>query len=372
MAEEEPPAKVARRNRWDSQGEGETASAAAAANGAAAAALSAAAPLSNSVAAAKELAKEALAKAQRAAEMQRVIQAQMGNLVGAPLGQPAAPKVPTITLDAQGRLLDERGKVIQSTAKPTATVKINQTSRVNPLLQEAAAPDPTTSSFYDPRMALPGQARDQRRKRAFNFVAEGHFSRKADDIRQKAAVEQMLREAQQSSKKAAKEAPAESSSVAAWTPQISTASLERRLAEIPVVEWWDAPLLKERSYAAGGENIMANVVAEAVTHYVEHPVPIEPPSEPPPPPPMPLPLTKKERKKLRTQRRLAAEKEKQDQIRCGLIDPPPPKVKLSNLMQAMKNEAVADPSAIEHRVRAEMAQRIKNHEMRNQARELPP
>ena len=43
-------------------------------------------------------------------------------------------------------------------------------------------------------MALPGQARDQRKKRAFSFVAEGHFSRKGDDLRAKAAVEQMLAE----------------------------------------------------------------------------------------------------------------------------------------------------------------------------------
>ena len=68
--------------------------------------------------------------------------------------------------------------------------------------------------------------------------------------------------------------------------------------------------------------------------YVEHPIPIEPPAEPAQPPPQPMPLTKRERKKLRTQRRLAAEKEKQDQIRCGLMAPPPPKVKISNLMQA--------------------------------------
>lgn len=164
----------------------------------------------------------------------------------------------------------------------------------------------------------------------------------------------------------------ETSSASAWVAPVSMATLERRLNAVPEVEWWDAALLKERSYVPSGETILSNVVTEAISHYVEHPIPIDPPSEPPPPPPMPLPLTKKERKKLRTQRRLAAEKEKQDQIRCGLIDPPPPKIKLANLMQAMKNDAVADPSAMEAKVRAEMAQRIKNHEMRNQARKLTP
>ncbi len=52
-----------------------------------------------------------------------------------------------------------------------------------------------------------------------------------------------------------------------------------------------------------------------ITIYVEHPVPIEPPAEEAPPPPQPLKLTKKELKKLRTQRRVAREKEKQDLIR---------------------------------------------------------
>ena len=77
-------------------------------------------------------------------------------------------------------------------------------------------PDPTSTSYYDPRMALPGQGRDQRKKRAFNFVTEGHFSRKADDLRAKAAVEQMLKDAEKSSRKAAKEACAGAS----WAPLV--------------------------------------------------------------------------------------------------------------------------------------------------------
>ena len=57
--------------------------------------------------------------------------------------------------------------------------------------------------------------------------------------------------------------------------------------------------------------------ASQLTIYIEHPVPIEPPAEAIPPPPQPLKLTKKELKKLRTQRRQAREKEKQDLIRCS-------------------------------------------------------
>jgi len=42
---------------------------------------------------------------------------------------------------------------------------------------------------------------------------------------------------------------------------------------------------------------------------------------------MPLMLTKTERKKIRTQGRVAREKEKQENIKLGLLEPPKPKVK---------------------------------------------
>ena len=74
---EPPPAK--RRNRWDAP----TAPAPAAEPPPAAqAALPSLPLLRSSVQAAKELAKEALAKAQRAADMQKAINAKMGSLVG--------------------------------------------------------------------------------------------------------------------------------------------------------------------------------------------------------------------------------------------------------------------------------------------------
>jgi U4/U6 small nuclear ribonucleoprotein PRP3 len=56
-----------------------------------------------------------------------------------------------------------------------------------------------------------------------------------------------------------------------------------------------------------------------LTRYVEHPVPLEPPDEGPPPAPQPLKLTKRELKKLRTQRRQAREKEKQELMRWVVV-----------------------------------------------------
>lgn len=42
------------------------------------------------------------------------------------------------------------------------------------------------------------------------------------------------------------------------------------------------------------------------------------------------------------------------------------------MMRVLADQAVADPSAIEKKVREQVAQREKNHEMRNLARKLTP
>jgi hypothetical protein len=108
------------------------------------------------------------------------------------------------------------------------------------------------------------------------------------------------------------------------------------------------------------------------TAYVEHPVPIQPLIDANAPRAMPLMLTKKERKRIRRQRRAEREKEKQDKIRLGLLPPPAPKVKISNLMRVLGERAVADPSMVEKEVREQMESRQRNHDMRNLARKLTP
>jgi U4/U6 small nuclear ribonucleoprotein PRP3 len=88
-----------------------------------------------------------------------------------------------------------------------------------------------------------------------------------------------------------------------------------------------------------------------ITIYVEHPEPYEPPAESAPPLPQPLKLTKMEQKKLKTQRRLAKEKGRQEMIRQGLLEPPKPKVKMSNLMKVLGSVAVQDPTRLELEIR---------------------
>lgn len=107
-----------------------------------------------------------------------------------------------------------------------------------------------------------------------------------------------------------------------------------------------------------------------VTIYIQHPIQIEPPQDKHIPPPKPLPLTKKEQKKVRRQRRAEELKEKQAKVRLGLEPPPPPKIKKSNMMRVLGEEAVKDPTAVEARVNKEIRERLENHLKTNEDRKL--
>lgn len=103
---------------------------------------------------------------------------------------------------------------------------------------------------------------------------------------------------------------------------------------------------------------------------MQHPIQLEPPQDKHIPPPKPLPLTKKEQKKVRRQRRAEELKDKQAKIRLGLEPPPPPKIKKSNMMRVLGEEAVKDPTAVEARVNREIRERHEAHLAANEARKL--
>ena len=96
-----------------------------------------------------------------------------------------------------------------------------------------------------------------------------------------------------------------------------------------------------------------------ITNLVEHPVQMKPPTQSDKKVVPTVMLTKKERKKLRRQNRIEALKEEQEKIRLGLLPPPEPKVKISNLMRVLGTEAVQDPTKVEEYVRNQMAKRQK-------------
>ena len=89
------------------------------------------------------------------------------------------------------------------------------------------------------------------------------------------------------------------------------------------MEWWDSFFLHDFSYdAIEQEN---GIKDELISHLVQHPVSLKPPGFKETTPTKDLMLTPKERKKLRRQRRLEVQKEKQEKVALGLIPAPPPK-----------------------------------------------
>ncbi len=88
--------------------------------------------------------------------------------------------------------------------------------------------------------------------------------------------------------------------------------------------------------------------------------------------PMPLKLTKAEQKKMRRRARAEKQREQQERVLLGLDPAPKNRMKISNMMKVLTTEAVQDPTQIEKMVRAEMEERAKAHDARNQERKLTP
>jgi U4/U6 small nuclear ribonucleoprotein PRP3 len=141
-----------------------------------------------------------------------------------------------------------------------------------------------------------------------------------------------------------------------------------RREPIPDVEWWDMPFLRE---VDGQKRAYTEVNVEKITPYIEHPIPIKITAEKEATEAPMMHLTPKERKKLRRLKRQERTQEIRDKIKMGILQPPPPKVKMSNLMRVLGDEAIADPSTVERKVRTQVEQRRKEHEQRNEARKLP-
>ncbi|KAK4789935.1 hypothetical protein SAY86_017239 [Trapa natans] len=288
-------------------------------------------------------------------------------------------KAPVLRLDALGREVDEHGNVVSTTkASNLSTLKVNinkQKKEAFQILKPELDVDPDSNPHFDARMGIDKNKLLRPKKMTFQFVEEGKWSKDAEMMKLKSqfgearAKEQKAKQAQLAKAKAAPDI----------NPNLIEVServiiKEKHKEEIPEVEWWDLPILHFGTYGEVNDGTIGEekLRIEKINIYIEHPRPIDPPAEPAPPPPQPLKLTKKEQKKLRTQRRLAREKERQEMIRQGLIEPPKPKVKMSNLMKVLGSEATQDPTRLEREIRTAAAEREQAHVDRNIARKLTP
>ncbi|XP_024522010.1 protein RDM16 [Selaginella moellendorffii] len=298
---------------------------------------------------------------------------------GVPSAGPKVVKHPVLRLDKQGREIDEHGVVVDNRKSNISTLKVNinkQKKDAFQILHPELEEDPINNPHFDADMGMDRTKLVRQRRNSFQFVEEGRWTKKAEIFRLNnrfgAAKAREIRSKQAALAKAKAEGDINPNLIEV-TERIFKDDKQHQ-DPIPHVEWWDFAVLppQTQSYDEVIDGAEVKFKKEKINIYVEHPVPIEPPAEPAPPPPQPLKLTKKEQKKMRTQRRLAREKERQELIRQGKIEPPKAKVKMSNLMSVLGAEATQDPTRMEHEIRTAAAERERAHTDRNLARKLTP
>jgi U4/U6 small nuclear ribonucleoprotein PRP3 len=219
-----------------------------------------------------------------------------------------------------------------------------------------------TNQYFDASLGAPAIARG-RRKRELIFNEKGKFIAQAAALRRQHGLEQMKKRIAEQARKAGLDEDRSEESF--------------KLVPPPEIEWWDEGLLEGEAYPDFEDDAMAaekklKITTEdsIVTRYIQHPVLLVPPQEKNIPAPKPMFLTKEEQKKKRRQNRQVVLKEKQAKQRLGLEPPEPPKVKKSNLMRVLGEQAVKDPTAVEQRVNREIAERAEKHEQTNLERKL--
>ncbi|KAK9368765.1 pre-mRNA processing factor 3-domain-containing protein [Lipomyces kononenkoae] len=217
--------------------------------------------------------------------------------------------------------------------------------------------DPTKNPYFDPDLEIRPK---ERHRRSLEFNAKGKYIELANELRTQARLEELKKRIQESSKKAGLD------------EELDVADMAMKRDPPPDVEWWDQPLLANRTYEDQDDESQLKLdgTDSVITVYVQHPIPINAPWEKNAPVVKPLYLTKKELKRIRKTDRAESHKDKQDRIRLGLDPAPPPKVKLSNLMSVLTNEAIKDPTLVEARVRREMEERRQKHLQDNLDRKL--
>jgi len=389
-----PAATTRKRRRWDTAEPVGGAAAAASATSAPTPAI----PASASASVAPTPKTDVLTAAQKAAAMQKSIAerlAALKNKLPLPTSTAAAATtaaastlpVPSVTvkeekatedkkpawlplrLDAQGRQIDERGNVIQ--LERPRELLANQKASLDAAAASAAKQPHTKisgriiktegqSKFFDPRMAHgDGKAptNERRARPMLNFVRPGKYVAQAASMR----MRQLEREMAMKPKKEEEEEAQKEAAARAAADAEEQFILKR--VDPPMLEWWDAKILKDNSYES-------ELNDDRITSYIYHPVGVAPLVSDRAPQPAQVLLTKKERRKIKKREKRESLQEKRDRIKLGLDPPPEPKMRIQNLMNVLLNSTVADPSAMEAKVRQQMAERVQGHEEANAARAL--
>lgn len=230
----------------------------------------------------------------------------------------------------------------------------NQLDLAGPSIEDIKA-----NPYFDPSLGPKTATSKGRHSRQLVFNQKGKYIQQAAALRRQAQLEAMKKRIAERSRQAG-------------IDEDLDAEKAFLVPAPPAIEWWDEGLVHGESYDSIDDphNLKIDSDDSIITVYIQHPVLLEPPQEKIIPPAKPMYLTSKEQAKLRRQRRMADLKEQQAKIRLGLEPAPPPKVKKSNLMRVLGEEAVKDPTAVEARVNREIAERAQKHEDMNEGRKL--
>ncbi|GAA6052204.1 hypothetical protein JCM3770_000795 [Rhodotorula araucariae] len=252
-----------------------------------------------------------------------------------------------------------------STTKANARMPVAAPRPATPVAStsDASAEALKESDFFDERLGygsagVVGKSHmgKGRQRATFAFKQQGAFIKKGEALRAEARMEDLKRRILESSQKAGLQSDLE-----------DTAKKVRRPPP-PDIEWWDEAYLPEKDYNAYSAEFLDR--SPLITHLVQHPISISAPQDKIQAEPKPLFLTKKELKKKRRLRRQADLQDKRDRQKMGLLPPDPPKVKISNMMRVLTQEAIADPTKVEAQVRREMVARERKHLKENAERAL--
>lgn len=213
--------------------------------------------------------------------------------------------------------------------------------------------------YFDPSLGPKATVAKPRQSRQLIFNQKGKYMQQAAALRRQAQLEAMKKRIAERARHAGidEDLDAEKTFI---------------MPAPPAVEWWDEGLVNGNDYSTveDEKNLKVDTPDSIITAYIQHPVLLDPPQEKHMPQQKPMFLTHNEQAKIRRQRRMADLKEQQAKIRLGLEPAPPPKVKKSNLMRVLGEQAVKDPTAVEARVTREIADRRQTHEAVNGDRKL--
>lgn len=216
----------------------------------------------------------------------------------------------------------------------------------------------------------------RRKRKGLDFNEPGRYIAQGEQMRKKAKLELLQKKIAATAEKTG---IADAVKLATLTTnrvvETKEAVREEEDEQVPDVEWWDRPILGGKPIdqvvlRLATDNPRLQDIYHGITNLVEHPVIKKPPGPDMSQIKLPIFLTKDERKKLRRQNRKNQELIKQEQIKLGLVPKPEPKLKRSNIMSVLGDEAIVNPSMAEQMVRQQEEKRLQAHIEHNESKKL--